>query len=250
MQNYQAIIADADGTLADTREAISTEMAQVIAQLLRDGYTFAVISGATFTRLVERIPNQLPAHTPLDNLYLLPASGSLMYAHQDSEWQAVYTHLLSEEDKAQIRQAFDTVLSQSLVDIPSQQWGEQLEDREASFAFSALGQNAPRSEKDKWDPHESKRRTLIAALQPLLPEYHLLIGGSTTIDINKESHGKDFGVGEFLSHTSLTPEDVYFIGDQLSPGGNDYPATTLNIDSYHTQGPADTLHTLQSFLGE
>lgn len=248
MQNYQAIIADADGTLADTREPISAEMARVIAQLLHDGYIFAVISGATYTRLVQRIPNQLPADTPLDNLYLLPASGSLMYAYQHGDWQEIYSYTLSAEEKSQIHQAFDQVLAQNLVDIPPEQWGEQLEDRQASFAFSALGQEAPREEKDQWDVDAAKRRTLITALQPLLPNFDLLIGGSTTIDINKSIHGKDFGVSQFLAHCSISPSRVLFIGDQLDPGGNDHPVTVHEIDIYHTNSIQDTYHKLQSVL--
>ncbi len=35
-------------------------------------------------------------------------------------------------------------------------WGEQIEDRGSQITFSALGQQAPLEEKDKWDPRLCK----------------------------------------------------------------------------------------------
>ncbi|MFW0870838.1 MAG: HAD-IIB family hydrolase [Patescibacteria group bacterium] len=250
MKKYSTIITDADGTLAHTREPIDRDMAELISKFLYKGVHFVVISGATLDRLIERIVHKLPPDTPLENLYLLPASGSLMYSYQNGAWQEVYAYTLEESDKAQIISAFQQVLDKNDMQIPhvSDCWGTQLEDRGASFAFSALGQDAPREEKSKWDQDESKRRALIRALEPLLSEYDLLIGGTTTIDINKKEHGKDFGVREFLAHTNTSINEIFFIGDQLNPGGNDYPVTTLGIESYHTQGPNDTFEKLQSLL--
>ena len=39
-------------------------------------------------------------------------------------------------------------------------WGEQIEDRGSQITFSALGQQAPLEEKEKWDPDYAKRKRI------------------------------------------------------------------------------------------
>jgi hypothetical protein len=39
-------------------------------------------------------------------------------------------------------------------------WGEVIEDRGSQITFSALGQQAPLEEKEKWDPDYTKRKKI------------------------------------------------------------------------------------------
>ena len=55
-------------------------------------------------------------------------------------------------------------------------WGEQIEDRGSQITFSALGQQAPLEEKEKWDPDFAKRKKIKAILDTLIPEFSVRIG--------------------------------------------------------------------------
>ena len=52
-------------------------------------------------------------------------------------------------------------------------WGEVIEDRGSQITFSALGQQAPIEEKEKWDPDFTKRKKMKAlprrVLSPSFP---------------------------------------------------------------------------------
>lgn len=245
-KQYDIIITDADGTLADSKMPIGPEMAEVIAGVLRAGKTFAVISGGQYSQLRDQVINRLPEGTPMDNLYVLPTSGTRMRDCDDEGFcELVFAYDFTNEEKQQIREAFDAVLSQNLVDFGPEVWGERLEDRSASFAFSALGQQAPIKAKEAWDPDREKRTILIEALQPLLPNFELKYGGSTTIDVSKQGMDKEFGINEFFRNTDLDKTKALFIGDTIYPGGNDYPATKTGIDCIKTSGPIETVEILR-----
>jgi hypothetical protein len=60
-----------------------------------------------------------------------------------------------------------------------------IEDRGSQITFSALGQQAPLAEKEKWDPDFAKRKKITAILKNLIPEFSVRMGGATSIDVTK-----------------------------------------------------------------
>ena len=50
-------------------------------------------------------------------------------------------------------------------------WGEVIEDRGSQITFSALGQQAPLEEKNKWDPDYTKRKKIKAILDKIIPRF-------------------------------------------------------------------------------
>jgi len=51
--------------------------------------------------------------------------------------------------------------------------GKVVEDRGSQVTFSALGQQAPLAEKEKWDPDFAKRKKITAILETLIPEFSI-----------------------------------------------------------------------------
>jgi hypothetical protein len=39
---------------------------------------------------------------------------------------------------------------------------------------------------------------------------------------------------------ALSKSEVLFVGDKLEPGGNDYPATKIGIDTFAVKNPTET----------
>ena len=69
-----------------------------------------------------------------------------------------------------------------------------MEDRGSQITFSALGQQAPLKNKEKWDSDFAKRKNIKAILDTYIPEFSVRMGGTTSIDITKPGIDKAYGI--------------------------------------------------------
>lgn len=164
------IIADLDGTLAESKSPMDPEMAGIIARLLRFKH-FAVISGGSYNQFLTQFVKSIPADgADLSHLYLFPTCATSMYVNNGNEWQNVYTESLPDEKKKQIFEAFDKALADAGFQKPEKIYGELIEDRGTQITFSANGQTAPLEIKSAYDPDASKRLKIVEHLNKYLPE--------------------------------------------------------------------------------
>ena len=127
-------------------------------------------------------------------------------------------------------------------------WGEVIEDRGSQITFSALGQQAPLEEKDKWDPDFTKRKKIKAILDTLIPEFSVRLGGATSIDVTKPGIDKAYGIGKLRDILGISVKEMIFIGDALFPGGNDYPAEEAGVVSIAVRGPHETKRVTEAVI--
>ncbi len=126
--------------------------------------------------------------------------------------------------------------------------GETIEDRGSQVTLSALGQEAPREEKAKWDPDFSKRRQLKAILDPDLPEFTVRMGGTTSIDITRHGIDKGYGIRKLRDELDIAIHEMIFVGDAIFPGGNDYPAKKAGVVSIEVEDPDETKRVIEAVL--
>jgi len=119
-------------------------------------------------------------------------------------------------------------------------WGEVIEDRGSQITFSALGQQAPLAEKEKWDPDFAKRQKIKAILETVLPEFSVRLGGTTSVDVTRPGVDKAYGIRKLRDLLGISLNEMIFVGDALFPGGNDYPAKEAGVVSIQVRGPSDT----------
>jgi phosphomannomutase len=127
-------------------------------------------------------------------------------------------------------------------------WGEIIEDRGSQITFSALGQQAPIEEKEKWDPDFAKRQQMKALLDPLLPGFSIRLGGTTSIDITKPGIDKAYGIRKLRDTLRIAIDDMIYIGDALFPGGNDYPAKEAGALSIQVRDPHETKRVIEAIV--
>lgn len=123
-----------------------------------------------------------------------------------------------------------------------------IEDRGSQITFSALGQEAPLDEKKNWDPKFEKREKIKAILQPLIPEFSIQLGGSTSIDVTKPGIDKAYGIKKLQETLGIVLLDMIFIGDALFPGGNDYPAKQAGVASIEVRDPHETKRVVEAIV--
>ena len=231
------IVYDLDGTLAESKSALDTEMSALLHALLGI-VKVAVISGGDWPQFEKQLISNLPQDQRLMNLSLLPTCGT-KYFQYTGDWKKIYSEDFTADEKAKIVSSLNKALAVAGFK-PEKVWGEVIEDRGSQVTFSALGQQAPLEEKEKWDPDFTKRKKIKAILDTFIPEFSVRMGGSTSIDVTKPGIDKAYGIGKLRDLLGISLEEMVFIGDALFPGGNDYPVKEAGVVSISVRGPKET----------
>ncbi|HEY0596017.1 HAD hydrolase family protein, partial [Sphingopyxis sp.] len=125
---------------------------------------------------------------------------------------------------------------------------ERIEDRGSQITFSALGQQAPIHAKEIWDPDFAKRKIIQADLTTRLPGLSINMGGATSIDITREGVDKGYGLKKLAEASGFPLDAMLFIGDAIFPGGNDYPAKQIGLDTVRVRDPQETLAVVSAII--
>jgi HAD superfamily hydrolase (TIGR01484 family) len=165
----------------------------------------------------------------------------------NGKWTELYSEDLTQEQKRKITESLDKAAGEAGY-CAEKIWGKVVEDRGSQVTFSALGQQAPLEEKEKWDPDFSKRKKITAILETLIPEFAIRMGGATSIDVTKPGIDKAYGIGKLRDTLHLSLKEMVYIGDALFPGGNDYPAEEAGVMSIPVKGPDDTNVVIKTIL--
>jgi len=243
------IAFDLDGTLAESKSALSDRMSELLNKLL-DNFQVCVISGGKFGQFEKQLLGNLktsPAN--LEKLHLMPTCGTRYFTYDlaGAKWHQVYAEDFTEDQKKKIIEALREGVKECGFD-KDKTWGEQIEDRGSQITFSALGQEAPVKEKEEWDPDNSKKAKIRDIVAHKIPEFEVRSGGTTSIDITKLGIDKAYGMEKLMQILEISKEDILFFGDRLTEGGNDYPVKAMGIDSIEVSSWKDTATALQAIL--
>lgn len=238
-------VFDLDGTLAPSKSSLSAEMAELVIELL-GVMKVAVISGGSWAQFEGQLLGAMPNAPGLENLFLLPTCGTQFYRY-DAGWIKVYAEDLSPDEREIIITSLQRALEESGLQ-PERTWGEAIEDRGSQITLSVLGQQAPLDAKAGWDPDFAKRRRIIAILEPLLTNFAINMGGTTSIDVTRPGIDKAYGIKKLAEHLDLSVDEMLFAGDAIFDGGNDYPAQAAGVDSILVRDPRETARVIQTVI--
>ncbi len=245
---YKTLIFDLDGTLTESKAALAPEMGAMLARLLAR-MPVAIMSGGSYAQFQKQLLSGMPENANLKNLYLFPTSAAQCYVWKDDSWQFLYNNPFTAEEKSKVLEALAQSLRETGLDKPPPQlWGEQTEDRAAQITWSALGQQAPTIEKQKWDSDRKKRAPLQAALLTRLPDFSVRVNAMSSIDITRKGMTKAYGVRKLSEIISIPISDMLYVGDALFPGGNDEIVKETGIATEQVSGPAETMKVIEKIL--
>ena len=244
------IVFDLDGTLAPSKSSLTPQTAALLHDLLGI-IKVAIISGGAWKQFEVQLLKDLPQNSMLANLSLLPTCGTKFFQY-NREWTELYSEDLTAEQKKKISDSLDKAAEEAGYRA-KKVWGDVIEDRGSQVTYSALGQQAPLAEKEKWDADFAKRKKITAILESLIPEFSVRMGGATSIDVTKPGIDKAYGIGKLRDTLHVSLKEMIYIGDALFPGGNDYPVQEAGFMSIPVQGPDDTnlvIKTILACLGD
>lgn len=237
------VVFDLDGTLAASKAAIDPEMAKLFTALLVETKV-AIISGAAMSQFEKQVLAHLPDHAHFGNLSLLPTCGTRFFRYTD-DWHELYSEDLSDAQKQEIIAALNEAATVAGFQ-PKRTWGDVIEDRLSQITYSALGQQAPLDEKKQWDPDFSKRKQIKALLDTSLPKFSVRLGGSTSIDVTLPGIDKAYGIRKLRDILGISIEAMIYVGDALSPGGNDYPVRGTGAVCIQVRDPDETKRVIEA----
>lgn len=234
----KVIAFDLDGTLAPSKSPLPDRMSPLISQLL-EKYQVCVISGGKFEQFEKQLLSGLKTEISLlKKLHIMPTCGTryLSFNENTGKWKEVYAENFTETEKNKIISVLDKVID-DLGYREEKVYGNIIEDRGSQITFSALGQDIVDvlglegvELKEKWDKDHKKKQAIRDQAAELLPEFEVRVGGSTSVDITKPGIDKAYGMKKIINMLSINKEEILFIGDRLSEGGNDYPVKAMGID--------------------
>ena len=238
-------IFDLDGTLAESKSALGHEVADLLGDLLRV-MKVAVISGGSWSQFETQLLAHLPSDGAFENLSLLPTNGTQFFEYV-GHWSQVYAEDFTPAQRDQVMSALRRALDESGITVP-RVWGQTIEDRGSQVTLSVLGQEAPLSEKQSWDPDFAKRTKIVALLAPRLRDFAVHMGGTTSIDVTKPGIDKAYGINKLRDRLKVTLGEMLFAGDAIFEGGNDFPVQAAGVDSILVRGPSETARVIQTVI--
>jgi len=91
-------------------------------------------------------------------------------------------------------------------------------------------------------------KKMKVALDELIPEFAVNLGGTTSVDITKPGIEKAYGIHKLRDILHIPVKDMIFIGDALFPSGNDYPAKQAGVCSIQVRGPRETKRVIEAII--
>jgi phosphomannomutase len=248
-EHPQLIAFDLDGTLAESKQRMSSGMGELLSQLLKK-MPVAVMSGAGWPQFERQFFPALLPDTNLKNLYVFPDNAAQCFVYRDGSWKPQYDNAFTPAEREHILKVLDEALKETgLIDVPVRVWGERIEDRGAEVAFSPLGQEAPLAEKKDWHKeHDVLRKKLHEALNKRLPEFANAMGGLTTVDITRKGITKAYGIKRLAELTGIPVARMLYVGDALDEGGNDSVVKETGVRTQAVFGPEETAGLINTLL--
>lgn len=245
---------DLDGTLAPSKSPLPDPIAELLDELLGH-FQICVMSGGKFEQFNNQLLGNLKVEPDkLKRLHIMPTCGTRYYlfSKDSMSWEKVYAEDFSKAQKAKIVKVVKEVTHALGLD-KVKAYGAQIEDRGSQISWSALGQDIVDvlgtegiRQKEAWDPKGTKKERIRAKLAPLLPEFEVRSGGTTTIDITKQGIDKAYGIQKLIAQLKVAKDDILFFGDKLQEGGNDYPVKAFGVECIAVSSWHDTAIALEA----
>ena len=109
MRSARLIGFDLDNTLARSKKPMKADMAECFSALT-SLIDVAVITGGKYSLLQSQVVDRLSDHADKSKLHLMPTSGTRYYRWDGQRWGKVFSHDLSDEDRAKAKESLDGML--------------------------------------------------------------------------------------------------------------------------------------------
>ena len=226
-------IFDVDGTLTPSRQVIDPEFKDFFKTFILENKVW-LVTGSDYAKTVE----QLGADICESVVTVYNCSGN------DTYFKGKRVNCKKFEAPNELYDLMHGWLQTSSFPIRT---GNHIEERMGTINFSIVGRNCTLKERKLYVKHdlENRERESIAYQINLeFPNITATVGGETGIDIYRKGGDKSQILEDFNKN-----DKIFFFGDKMEPGGNDYPLA-VKLDEkrcYNVKGWRDTWERLYYF---
>ncbi len=249
------IVFDLDGTLIETKFPMDSEMSKLVSKLL-EIKRVAIIGGGKYGVFQELFLRRLKCRKELlKNLFLFPATSTAFYKY-DRGWKIIYSLLLTKDEISRIKKAFRDVFKEMGYKHPEKTYGTIIENRGSQVSFSVYGQDLVKrlgrkgiQMKKDWVRKNFKTKMKIAELvSKKIPDLEVRAAGFTTIDVTRKGIDKAYGMYQIKRYLKTPISKMFFIGDGIFPGGNDYAIVKTGVDYKAVKNLSETKKIINEIL--
>ncbi len=210
------LLFDVDNTLSVSRGKVMPEMVELL-RTLSTKYDLATVSGSDLPKMLEQLGN-----SAMYFKWLFTENGLVSFV--DHQINAPYnkTSIIKTLGEIYYNKFVNVVLSElSKIDLPVKR-GTFIELRNGLVNICPVGRSCSQEERDAFETYDKKhgiRENLCKTLQSIFGEQLTFsIGGQISIDAFPKGWDKTF----CLQFIKSQYDNIYFFGDKIVPGGNDY----------------------------
>lgn len=236
---------DVDGTLSESRAKAPEKTIRMLSQL-RKKVRIGFVGGSDLPKQKEQVGDNVLEIFD----YGFPENGVSFYKNGALESQERIIDVLGEEFYKEFVNFVLEYLSK--MDIPIKR-GTFIEYRNSMINISPIGRDCSREERNGFfelDKKEKLREKMVAAMRERFGSSCLVfsIGGQISIDCFPKGWDKTY----CLRHIKKEGvENVYFFGDMIMEGGNDYEIYNhKDVHGIGVEGPDDTYKKVDQKLKE
>ena len=226
-------IFDVDGTLTPSRQTIDPEFKQFFIQFIKDNKVW-LVTGSDYAKTVE----QLGADICESVVTVYNCSGNDVY------FKGKCVNSKPFEAPKELYDLMNGWLQGSSFPLRT---GNHIEERMGTINFSIVGRNATLGERKLYIKHDiehRERETIAFQINSEFSNITATVGGETGIDIYRKGGDKSQILEDFNKN-----DKIYFFGDKMDPGGNDWPLRIKLNDKrcFNVKDWRDTMERLQYF---
>ena len=223
-------VFDVDGTLTPSRKKIDINFAVFFEKFCKTNPVYFV-TGSDKPKTIEQIGETI----------FNSAQFSFNCAGNEV-WNKDYlVHSSDWKPEQEIVNYLETLLDES--QFP-EKTGRHIELRKGMVNFSIPGRNCSFKQREQyvdWDSKTQERKLFYNKIKDKFNQIDVYIGGETGLDIFK----KGFGKSQAINKIRTAPSDIiYYFGDQIFPGGNDYDVAMLCDHYINVNSWLDTYNSL------
>jgi len=262
----KVFLLDLDGTLTAARRRATYGMLVALSQLAQRGRV-GIVSGSGFDYIFEQLGR--PLHP---GFLILPCNGTQVFEFDPGNevWKKTFgmdmRQEVGQDNYAALILELTNILHDAVRDYRSLPLtGNFISYRPSLVNFCPIGRDAGLEERAAFvrlDQAEGLRKWMLQELQewnediiayPHVnepaphPGFEFALGGQTSLDIFPKGWDKSFALRHFPD------QEVYFVGDKCTEGGNDYAifkALEPLGRAFQTTGPEQTLELIGTFIKE
>ena len=227
---------DVDGTLTPSRQNIEAEFRDFFSEFCSSNLV-CLVTGSDKDKTVEQIGEELFNKV----LFSFNCAGNEIWEKEKliykTSWEPPNDLLLFLKD----------IIEKSNYPYKT---GNHIELRNGMVNLSIPGRNCTLDQRHhyvKWDLETNDREKILSKLNyRFLDMYDIYIGGETGLDI----FPKGFGKSQVVNYIRDMEENyvLYYFGDQIKPGYNDYDIAMKCNHNYKVRTWTDTKEILEYFI--